>query len=195
MLRFCQIVTLTAFLGTSAGHAADLCQELFVPDGTGLTCRTVTEDGRLVTLVEDVDGDWRSLNRLRIESVDRIDEPTRWLKRRVELDLSEIGDLFDSWIADPGNPFASAWLKSGVDRVQDALENISALPRHGCETVEKPRSGVWRMHCRWDFLIMREEAVFELREQPTGFIAIDYRYANPRRGRHFEAIINGLDPL
>lgn len=175
--------------------ARDFCPLLAIPDELGLRCQTVYEGGTAVTIVEATEQPFSGLNRLRLRELDApVADPAAWLRAQVSLDLSEHQAALDDFAENPDNPFAPDWLAPMIDTARQALDNVEGLAQAPCEPILASGNGLrWSLRCNYNAVLIQQTLFVELRDPNRRPIAIDYRAANPKRERHFLALINGLE--
>jgi hypothetical protein len=197
MMRHVGILTTLLSLGwsTSGLAATEPCDRLFVPEGYELTCTVERKPGddAWEVSVHPMEGAFAGLSELTLTPLDEdVDDPARWLREQVTIDVSGIENALTGFIDDEDNPFADESWWPSLQGLRDVVHSLSDLPLDSCDEPRERRDGSWSIDCEWGISSLRQFLTVRLVERDGAFYSLRTRSMNERRHRHLEAIANSF---
>jgi hypothetical protein len=174
--------------------AADVCRDVFVPEGWEVTCSFRGGDPPVPTrvVVQPDDAAVGALNCLVIEPVvEPLPDPEAWLRRQVAVDVSELQGIASRLLDSESNPFAGTAFNEALRSLVERAGELGALPLAGCEEPEATAPG-HRMRCAWGAGGVEQLLVLRLVEVDGDPYALRLRATSERRMRHLHAIANSF---
>ncbi len=195
-LGFFGLLTLGWLVPAGSALAADgLCDRLFVPEGYELTCtveRQAGDDDWQVS-VHPSDGAFASLSELTLTpAAGDVDDPKRWLREQVQIDVTGFEDALTGFLDDEDNPFAGESWWTSLQGLKDVVHSISDLPLDSCDDPREAGDGDWMIDCEWGIGSLRQYLTVRLAERDGAYYGLRVQSMNPRRHRHLEAIANSF---
>lgn len=188
------LLTGVLFALPAAVAAANLCDELTVPDEIGLRCEMDLPGG--FASVAPTEEPFAAATSLWVWPLrERIDDDDAWLRRQVSLDLSGVSGLLRGMVRSEDSPFFGGGIPDKVDQWVAMIESWGNLPLAGCgEARAVPGHDAREMRCVWRAGPLEQHLIVRLVHGPDGDFGMTARAMNPTRIRHLVAIANSFVP-
>lgn len=188
------VLTAACVPGRPAG-AADLCDALDVPAGSGLACREEAggPDGPRA-VVRPEGGPFAGASELEVWRVaEPVADPDAWLRRQVTFDLSGLAGVVRGLVASPDSPFTAPEFRDGAASFARSIESLGRLPLEGCAP-PRVTGGARELRCVWRAGPVEQGYVVRLIDAADGAYATAVRAVNPKRLAELEAIAASFAP-
>jgi hypothetical protein len=191
------LATLIALGGPAGAASGDLCAELFVPEGYRMACSLQGGPGQQPSgqlTVEPVEGTFASLSELTIRPVEgSVDDPAKWLRDQLTLDLSSFDAAIDELLNSPDSPVADSSMVGQLESWRGALHSVAGWPLTGCGAPESRAGGErWQLDCEWQLGPFRQYLALRLVNREGARYAVQVRAMNEHRLRNLVAIANSF---
>lgn len=183
---------------SAAAGADDLCDRLFVPDGTGLDCdeQPAPDDAAASAIVRPEDGIFAPLSGLTVHQLKRkVTEPQEWMREQLTFNLAGLQAVARSLIAGDDSPFAGTGVADALIGFVGRVEEFGALPLESCSEPAADDDGDYEMTCGYELGPLRLDVVQRLLTRPEGDYAIMLYSMNDKRLQHLLAIANSFDRI
>ncbi len=191
------LAALIALSGRASAASGDLCAQLFVPEGYRLTCSLQGSPGQRASgqlTVEPAEGTFATLSELTIRPVESpVDDPAKWLRDQLTLDLSSFDAAMDELLKSPDSPLGDSPMVSQLESWRGTLHSVAGWPLTGCGAPESRAGGErWQLDCEWRLGPFRQYLALRLITRDGARYAVQVRAMNEHRLHNLVAIANSF---